>query len=365
MGFLMLLGTYTTIFETPLTAFSTLFPLTIVLGISMAQEAFTDVKRHRSDDETNNRMTKVTSWNTGAAVTSESVRWRDVHVGDLLYVSNKQPLPADMVILATSESENICYIETSSIDGETNLKLRRAINYLPTHDTPLLDPADVIARVEGDQAVVRCELPNMKIESFTGTFCIPHKEEHMSSEGAPQSGDFNKVIPIDNENVLLRGAMLRNTRWAVGVIVYTGKDTKLQVNFSNRDASLLSFLSLGTPLYHLRMPQQRNSRHAPSKLSKIDVAVNKAIYMVFLTDVVLVLVSTLLLLQFEAAYFPTLTYLGFYSPGLTPGWAMAVRPDGMDWESRRSTFIQGFLTFIVLFNNFGTYSRHKYHVGSS
>jgi len=76
--------------------------------------------------------------------------------------------------------------------------------------------------------------------------------------------------------------------------------------------------------------------------------------MVFLTDVILVLVSTFLLLQFEDAYFSTLTYLGFYSPGLTPGWAMAVRPDGMDWESRQSTFIQGFLTFIVLFNNFGT-----------
>lgn len=53
MGFLMLLGTYTTIFQTPLTAFSTLFPLTIVLGISMIQEAATDIKRHRSDNETN------------------------------------------------------------------------------------------------------------------------------------------------------------------------------------------------------------------------------------------------------------------------------------------------------------------------
>jgi hypothetical protein len=89
-------------------------------------------------------------------------------------------------------------------------------------------------------------------------------------------------------------------------------------------------------------------------MSKIDVAVNKAIYMVFLTDVVLVTISALLLLQFEAAYFSGLTYLGYYIPGVTPEWAVTARPDGMQWMAARSTFIQGFLTFIVLFNNFGT-----------
>lgn len=46
-------------------------------------------------------------------------------MGDLIRVSNKQPLPADVVVLATGEDDNVCYIETSSIDGETNLKLRR------------------------------------------------------------------------------------------------------------------------------------------------------------------------------------------------------------------------------------------------
>lgn len=91
-------------------------------------------------------------------------------------------------------------------------------------------------------------------------------------------------------------------------------------------------------------------------MSKIDVAVNKAIHMVFLTDVILVTISALLLLQFEAAYFSSLTYLGYYVPGVTPEWAVTARPDGMQWEEARSTFIQGFLTFIVLFNNFGTCS---------
>ncbi|KAM3577670.1 hypothetical protein VYU27_000545 [Nannochloropsis oceanica] len=310
-------------------AFSTLFPLTIVLGISMIQEAATDIKRHRSDDETNNRLAKVTSWQSGVAVTSETVCWRDIRVGNFLYISNKQPLPADMVILASIEEENICYIETSSIDGETNLKLRRAISYLPTDAPPMADPAEIIARLEADQPTVKCELPNGRVESFSGAFNIPQHEAQTAFDTATlQTDEFDKVIPVKFENVLLRGAVLRNTAWAVRVVVYTGKDIKLQ----------------------------RNSRHAPSKISKIDAAVNKAIYMVFLTDVVLVTISALILiLQFEDAYFSGLTNLGYCVPGVTPEWAMTARPDGMQWMAARSTFVQGFLTLIVLFNNFCPY----------
>lgn len=48
MGGIMLLGTYSDIFQTPLTAFTTLFPLGIVISFSMMQEAYTDIKRHRA-----------------------------------------------------------------------------------------------------------------------------------------------------------------------------------------------------------------------------------------------------------------------------------------------------------------------------
>jgi hypothetical protein len=50
-GALMLLGTYSTVFTTPLGALTTLLPLAVVLVISMIQEGFADLKRHRADAE--------------------------------------------------------------------------------------------------------------------------------------------------------------------------------------------------------------------------------------------------------------------------------------------------------------------------
>ena len=52
--------------------------------------------------------------------------WLDIKVGDLVKVENKEPFPADLVLLTSSEDQGMAYIETSNLDGETNLKVRNA-----------------------------------------------------------------------------------------------------------------------------------------------------------------------------------------------------------------------------------------------
>src|SRR6266542_3419884 len=55
------------------------------------------------------------------------VMWRNVRVGDFLFLRNNDSVPADAVILSTSDSEGTCFVETKDLDGETNLKSRRCI----------------------------------------------------------------------------------------------------------------------------------------------------------------------------------------------------------------------------------------------
>ena len=121
---LMLIGTYaTTVFESPLTPYSTLVPLVVVLAITMAKEGAEDWKRHSGDKLTNNRLAPVIAL-SGKEVPT---RWANIAVGSIVKVCNKEEVPADLIVLSTSESKGICYVETSNIDGETNLKLKEAV----------------------------------------------------------------------------------------------------------------------------------------------------------------------------------------------------------------------------------------------
>lgn len=57
-------------------------------------------------------------------------RWKDVRVGDFVRVVSNEIVPADLLLLHTSDPNGVCHIETSSLDGETNLKQRRAMTGL-------------------------------------------------------------------------------------------------------------------------------------------------------------------------------------------------------------------------------------------
>lgn len=53
--------------------------------------------------------------------------WADIKVGDLMFISENEMFPADLIVLSSYFESGSCYIETSSLDGEKNLKQKSAI----------------------------------------------------------------------------------------------------------------------------------------------------------------------------------------------------------------------------------------------
>lgn len=125
-------------------------------------------------------------------------------------VHENEYFPCDLLILNSSLPKGICFVETKSLDGETNLKHKQANKYciqLAKHECDVLQ--------NFNDGVIECEKPNASIYTFAGSLKIPNK-------------DLN--IPLDAEQMLLRGSSLRNTEWVYGIAVFTGHDTKVMMN---------------------------------------------------------------------------------------------------------------------------------------
>ena len=48
-------------------------------------------------------------------------------VGDVVRIEGEEYFPADLVVLSSSNRDGTCFIMTSSLDGEKNLKPKLAI----------------------------------------------------------------------------------------------------------------------------------------------------------------------------------------------------------------------------------------------
>ncbi|CAF0870447.1 unnamed protein product [Adineta ricciae] len=180
---------------------TTILPLVFVLALTAIKDASDDIARHRSDSQVNNRETKTVVGNE--LVTR---KWKDIKVGDIVRLENNEFVTADIVLVSTSELNGLCFIETAELDGETNLKVRQALE----ETCDLEDHIDQLSRFDAE---IEYEAPNNNLGRFEGNLSWK-----------------NKTLPLKNDNVLLRGTRLRNTQWAFGIVCYAGPDTKLMKN---------------------------------------------------------------------------------------------------------------------------------------
>ncbi len=121
-----------------------------------------------------------------------------------------------MVIVKSSEEEGVCYVETKNLDGETNLKNKNV-------------PKDLWTTFENEQQAIThfdsklsIDGPNNLIYKFEG--CLEHKKPSMLID--PTNSQMMQTA-LSNDNMLLRGMSLRNTEEIIGIVVYTGHETKI------------------------------------------------------------------------------------------------------------------------------------------
>ncbi|XP_039014026.1 phospholipid-transporting ATPase 3-like [Hibiscus syriacus] len=187
----------------PVNPVTNMVPLTLVLIFSLIKEAFEDWQRLQNDKAINNTpvdVLQVQGW--------ETLQWKKLQVGDIIRVKQDEFFPADILLLASTNSDGVCYIETANLDGETNLKIRKALEKTWDYFTP-----DKACEFKGE---VQCEQPNNSLYTFTGNIVID-----------------NQTLPLSPNQILLRGCSLKNTDFIVGAVIFTGHETKVMMNSVN------------------------------------------------------------------------------------------------------------------------------------
>ncbi|KAJ6795622.1 putative phospholipid-transporting ATPase 9 [Iris pallida] len=273
----------------PYAAVSAIIPLIVVIGATMAKEAVEDWRRNLQDKEVNNRKVKVHRGNGDFRRTE----WKNLRVGDVVKVEKDTFFPADLLLLSSSYDEAICYVETTNLDGETNLKLKQSLEVT----SGLAEDSSF----RNFKATIRCEDPNASLYTFVGT---------MDFQG--------RQYPLSPLPLLLRDSKLRNTDFVYGVVIFAGHDTKVMQNATN----------------------------PPSKRSKIERKMDKLIY--------LLLSSLVLLAAIGSFYFGVETDGDSSTDGRTRRWYL--RPDDStvfyDPDRAALAAFLHFLTAMMLYSYF-------------
>lgn len=256
----------------------TLLPICTVVTITAAKDAFEDFQRHKVDEQYNRNITHtlsgyenpnypnskqsaglIPSWlrclgtrknhkdtdsmeseekqqvnairleDTSSTFHSTPARdenadiftkslSKDVRVGDFILLRNGDSLPADAVLISTSDKEGVCFVETKDLDGETNLKPRNSIPEL----MHVQSGADCL---NDCHFYLEAGAPSADLYKFSGTLVTLEQQQQHSSKWTEKS-----KTPIEIENILLRGHVVRNTKWAIAVVLFTGTDTKIMLN---------------------------------------------------------------------------------------------------------------------------------------
>ncbi|KAH9484538.1 Putative phospholipid-transporting ATPase C24B11.12c [Psilocybe cubensis] len=242
-----------------------ILPLVIIVTVTALKDGYEDFKRHQSDRRVNYSKVFVLSggnWTNPNRTEDKSktfirgilpmrsrpittgvksaeydyehsdevdlpywkeTLWEDVRVGDFVKIMDHEAFPADILICSTSEDESVAFVETKNLDGETNLKSRRgvpALNHLN----------NARACADGRNSFrIQCERPDTDMYRLNGNVTIG-----------------NDTSPVDLSTTLLRGTVLKNTAWAIGVVLFTGLDSKIVMN------------SGGTPSKRSKVERQMN-----------------------------------------------------------------------------------------------------------
>ena len=234
----------------PLSPASAVVPIIIVLSVSIIREGIEDCNRAKLDKEQNNELTSAYINGKWENTTSGKL-----NIGEIVEVLQEEPFPADLILLDSDLPEGICYIETGTLDGEKTLKQKES----PKETKGKFNENEEKSKQFELSGNAIADHPNPELYQLNGKM-------HLTFTTNNSNGKEDYNIPLDAKQLLLKGAKLKNTRWIIGIVVYTGHNCKLM----------------------------KNAKEPKTKFSSVEALMNKGLVSIFIVQAILCLLSAIL-----------------------------------------------------------------------
>jgi phospholipid-translocating ATPase len=231
----------------------------------MGKEAYDDYSRYLRDREANSTryllvMPSMHTDTTDGAFPSPSTRAipsSSIKVGDMILLEKNQRVPADMVLLTTSEEEGTCFVRTDQLDGETDWKLKVAVSEtqklgegrIASAEGSLYGMSSPCCAGQIQDSSLPADPPIKDIHTFYGVLTLRSTEPGVSEQSS---------TPLSVENVLWANTVLAAGS-AIGVVVYTGKETRAVLNTSEPETKM------GTLEQEVNKMAKVSSAYSPNK----------------------------------------------------------------------------------------------------
>ena len=187
----------------------TLLPLLFFISFSLTTEAIYSYRRYLSDKKVNAVPCKA--WD---GISFREISTAELAVGDFVILYNKERVPADMILFCTGGQDNRCFVDSSEILDEKNLTSKFPVESI-RNQLGFESISEVTYKLKKLKGVASVPLPDAEFSNFEGRIKL-------------------KVAPsasrVKMKNLLLRDSKIINTSWALGLVVYTGNDTKAWIN---------------------------------------------------------------------------------------------------------------------------------------
>ena len=219
-------------------------PFVIVIVINLVKEAVEDYRKYSNDKKANNSKVLIFKDKKFHKEICKNIR-----VGNIIKIYKEQLIPADVLIIKSSLKNGLCYMQTSNLDGENELKPRESLQITHEKIHNKINEINNIFDYKAEHFFIEVSNPNKDIYDIKGTIFYDNNKNYFSIK-----------------NVLLRGARLKNVDYVYGIVIYNGHDTKLMQNIG----------------------------HSSMKMSNIDKKLNYIILIIFMFCILINIISSVI-----------------------------------------------------------------------